>query len=130
MQTTQHAVLLTKEDHDDILQYLRKGNVQTPDDRESATHLQEELKRACLVNKEQLPVNVIRLGSRVNVRELVSGKQFGLVIVTPDKSDRKEKKISVLSPVGTALIGCCSGATIKWKVPAGERSFLIEDVQN
>lgn len=129
MLITNLPVFLTKEDHDQIMYHLRNNNQHSPADRQSAYLLQKELKRARLFKNDQLPPNVVRLGSRVIVRELETDTQLKLVIVTPERANWKEQKISVLSPLGIALIGLCRGVTVKWKVPAGEKLFFIEEVK-
>ncbi len=53
-----------------------------------------------------------------------------LVIVTPDKANIKEKKISIMAPIGTALIGFRKGQKVKWKVPSGDKTFTILEVKN
>ncbi|HQW44131.1 MAG: GreA/GreB family elongation factor [Chitinophagaceae bacterium] len=130
MLTKKKSVLLTKEDHAAILYYLRNHSVLHAADRESANALQQELKRARLLDENELPAGVVRLGSRLKVRDIETNALLELMIVTPDQANLKEKKISVLSPLGTALIGFCRGVTVKWKVPAGEKLFLIEEVNN
>ena len=53
-----------------------------------------------------------------------------LMLVTPDKADIKEKRISVMAPIGTALIGFRKGQKVKWQVPAGKKTFTILEVIN
>jgi regulator of nucleoside diphosphate kinase len=52
------------------------------------------------------------------------------MLVAPDKADIKEKRISVMSPIGTALIGFRKGQKVKWQVPAGKKTFTILEVIN
>jgi len=128
MNTTKQAVLLTKQDHSIIMYYLRRQSVLNAADRQSANALQQELKKARLLDEDELPPGIVRLGSRLKVRDIASDTVMDLMIVSPEQANRKEKKISVLSPLGTALIGFSAGDTVKWKVPAGEKLFLIEEV--
>lgn len=130
MNTLTTPIILSKEDYDLIVFYLRNSNWRNPADRQSADKLEAELKRAKVVSKSNLHENIVRLNSYVKVRDLEANRLMELKIVTPDKSNLKEMKISVLSPIGTALIGYRLGEYVKWKVPAGERLFIIEDVIN
>ena len=130
MNTLTTPIILSKEDHDLIIFYLRNSNWRNPADRQSADKLEAELKRAKIVSKSNLHENIVRLNSYVKVRDLEANRLMKLMIVTPDKSNLKEMKISVLSPIGTALIGYRLGEYVKWKVPAGDRLFVIEDVIN
>ena len=53
-----------------------------------------------------------------------------LTVVTPEKANIKKRLISIMSPVGTALIGFRKGQQVKWKVPAGKKTFTIMNVEN
>jgi regulator of nucleoside diphosphate kinase len=88
------------------------------------------LKKAKVVDKEDLPDDVVRLNSKVTVKEEKENKMMELTVVTPEKANIKERLISVMSPIGTALIGFRKGQRIRWKVPSGKKTFTIMDVQN
>ncbi len=91
--------------------------------------LSYELNRAIVVNDNELPEDSIRLNSWVKVRELVSNKEMEFSIVMPAFADIKKQKISVLTPMGAALIGLCKGEKVEWKMPAGMKRFEILDVR-
>jgi regulator of nucleoside diphosphate kinase len=55
---------------------------------------------------------------------------MAITIVLPQKADIKQKKVSVLAPIGTALIGFRKGQKVSWEVPAGKKDFMIMDVKN
>ncbi|MCE6990133.1 GreA/GreB family elongation factor [Dyadobacter sp. CY323] len=90
--------------------------------------LSYELNRAIVVENEDLPPDSIRLNSHVKVRELTSNKEMEFAIVMPALADFNQKKISVLTPMGAALIGLCKGETVEWKMPAGMKKFEVLDV--
>jgi regulator of nucleoside diphosphate kinase len=110
--------------------YLKNAIAVTTFNRHDAEELQTELRKAKLVSKEELPLDVVRLNSMVTIRDEKIKKVMQVKLVTPDKADIKERKISVLSPVGTALIGYRKGAKISWQVPAGKKTFTILEVSN
>jgi len=83
-----------------------------------------------LVNKDELPGNVVRLNSTVTIKDEMNAKIMQVIIVTPDRANIKQKKISIMSPIGIALIGFRKGQKIKWEVPAGKKTFTIVDVIN
>jgi regulator of nucleoside diphosphate kinase len=87
-----------------------------------------ELNRAIVVEDGELPADSIRLNSHVKVRELTSNQEMEFSIVMPALADFKHRKISVLTPMGAALIGLCKGETVEWKMPAGMKKFEILDV--
>ena len=92
--------------------------------------LSYELNRAIVVKKDELPAESIRLNSTVKVRELTTNKEMEFSIVMPVMANIDEKKISVLTPMGAALIGLCKGETVEWKMPAGMKKFKILDVNH
>lgn len=119
---------MAKNDYRIIMHHLTYNGGQNRFSGNDASALEKELKKAKLVEAEDLPAGVVRLNSRVTIQEEQEGRLMELVVVTPDKADIKKRKISVLSPIGTALIGFCKGHKIKWKVPSGIKSFTILEV--
>jgi regulator of nucleoside diphosphate kinase len=83
--------------------------------------LEQELARATIVPSDKIPRDVITMHSKVRLRDLDSHEDMIYVLTFPDEADAATNKISVLAPIGTALIGCKVGDTITWKVPAGIR---------
>ncbi|KAA6183505.1 nucleoside diphosphate kinase regulator [Thiohalocapsa marina] len=81
--------------------------------------LEEELTRADIVASEQMPPNVVSMNSRVRFQVLSSGEEFTLTLVYPQDSDGSPGKISILAPVGSALLGLSQGDEIEWPMPAG-----------
>ena len=120
--------MLTKEDHARIMSYVRKGFPNNTFHRNDALGLEMELKKAKVVNTEELPTDVVRLNSTVVIKEEKEDKMIQLTVVPPEKADARNKKISIISPIGTALIGFRKGEKVKWKAPAGTKTFMIMDV--
>src|SRR5690606_20378805 len=121
---------LTKEDYNLIIANLRNGAARVTFGRQEAEDLERELKNARLVDPGNISDDVVRLNSTVTIKDEDDGKLMELTVVPPNKADIKEKKISVMSPIGTALIGYQKGHTVSWKVPAGKKTFTILDVRN
>ena len=130
MQTVREQLVLTRVDYDIIMSCLRKGVNRNSFNRKDGEQLETEIKKARLVNRDELPGDVVRLNSTVTIKDEMDEKIMKVVLVTPDKANIKEKKISIMSPIGIALIGFCKGQKIKWAVPAGEKTFTILDVTN
>lgn len=82
-----------------------------------AEHLFEEVDAATIVPDDQLPANVVRMNSEVQVQDLNSGEQFHLKLVYPEQLDGSEGQVSVTAPVGAALIGLAVGEQIEWPLP-------------
>lgn len=81
--------------------------------------LETELARADIVAPEQIPPNVVTMNSAVTFRMLESDKHFSLTLVYPGDADSSGTRISVLAPVGSALLGLAVGDEIEWPKPGG-----------
>lgn len=91
--------------------------------------LKDELGRAVVVSADQVPDDVVRINSRVIYLDKSSGLQREIELCFPEDADFKSGKISVISPVGSALIGLKSGQEIDWPFPNGEsRRLKVVDV--
>ena len=130
MQNINKQLVLRKDDYYLLISYLTGGSRGTAFDRRNAEDLHAELKKAKLVNKDDFPPDVVRLNSTVRIKAEDKNEVMEFMLVTPDKADIKEKMISVMAPIGTALIGFRKGQKIKWQVPAGKRTFTILEVIN
>jgi len=130
MDNVREQLLLTKTDYETIRLYLKQNFRVASFNRQDAEELEGELKKARVVNQEELPQDVVRLNSAVTIKDEEMKKVMQVRLVTPDKADIKQRKISILSPVGTALIGYRKGMKVRWQVPAGKKTFIILDVDN
>ena len=123
-------ILLAREDYQLIIEWLRSPVYRRQLGVKESGDLEKELKKAKLVSNDELPRDVVRLNSRVRIRDEEENREMELILVTPDKADLRQRKISMLSPIGTALIGFSRGQKIGWKVPAGWKNFRILEVIN
>lgn len=120
-----NPVIITEEDYRLLMPFIDR----MPDKNEMMS-LAYELKRAIVVKKEAFPKHCIKLGSKVSVLDLHTQKTFEFTIVMPEDADIKRNRISVLTPMGAALIGFRKSEEIQWRVPAGLKRFRILDVIN
>jgi regulator of nucleoside diphosphate kinase len=91
--------------------------------------LEEELERALVMDAgRRLPSDVVTLDSRVRVADLDSGEDRIFTVVLPSKANVDEGRISVLAPLGMAVLGYRSGDEIEWDVPGGRRRLKVERV--
>ena len=130
MKKLNNQLVLLKDDYNLLVTYLNNRSGKTIVDRRNAEDLFAELKKAKLVSKDEFPADVVRLNSTVRIKPEDKDYVMELTIVTPDKADSKERKISIMSPVGTALIGFRQGRNVKWQVPSGKKTFTILEVNN
>lgn len=97
-------------------------------DVKSLVDLKGELERAVVVRPEEVPPSVVTIGSRVRLRDLDSGALGEYTLVLPGSADIRQGNVSVLAPVGTALLGQQEGDVVEWVVPVGRKRFRIEAV--
>jgi regulator of nucleoside diphosphate kinase len=93
-----------------------------------AEKLMEELDSATIVEPENMPANVVTMNSIVKLSFLNNNKQVQFQIVYPDQANFKENKISIFSPIATALIGYKVSDEIEWIVPAGITNIRIDEI--
>jgi regulator of nucleoside diphosphate kinase len=98
-------------------------------DHEHLHELAMELERARIASFDEVPENVITIHSHVQVLDLVSGERRELTLVLPTESDAGAGRISVLAPLGTALLGYRAGDDVEWQMPGGLRRMRIESVR-
>lgn len=89
--------------------------------------LGEELSRATVLPAARMPDNVVRMHSRVTYLDERSGERREVELVFPEEADMASGKVSVLAPVGSALLGLEAGQTIEWPFPDGRvRRLRVE----
>ena len=81
--------------------------------------LEAELDNAEVVPSGRVPPDVVTMNSRVRFEDVASGESREITIVFPEDADASLGKVSVLAPVGTALLGLAEGQTISWPFPDG-----------
>jgi regulator of nucleoside diphosphate kinase len=97
-------------------------------DKKHLMDLEDELSRARVVPSKDIPEDVITMNSRVRLIDLDSGEEMTYSLVFPGDANVDENKISVLAPIGTALIGYSVGDMIEWKVPGGLKKLKVEEI--
>jgi len=88
----------------------------------------EEIGRAEIVDRMKLPKDVVIMHSEVEIYDIEDQEVSRYVLVYPWEADADSCKISILAPIGTAIIGYRKGDEIMWKVPGGTRNLRIAEV--
>jgi regulator of nucleoside diphosphate kinase len=94
-------------------------------------HLEElslELERARVVRPDEVPSDVVTMHARVQVSDVTTGERRELVLVFSGQADLAAQRVSVLAPMGTALLGYREGDEVEWIMPGGLRRLRIEKV--
>jgi regulator of nucleoside diphosphate kinase len=90
--------------------------------------LKNEILRAKVLPATSIPGDVVTMNSRVQLTDMANGQRLVFEIVYPGDSDFEIGKISILSPIGTALLGYRVEDTVLWEVPGGTRTLKIDKV--
>ena len=86
--------------------------------------LAAELARAELLEPAEMPADVVTMNSAVRVRDEATGEERELALVYPRDADGRPDRVSVLAPVGSALLGLRAGDAIDWPMPGGRSARL------
>jgi regulator of nucleoside diphosphate kinase len=93
-------------------------------DPEVGDRLLQEIERAEVLPSADMPAHIVNVGSEVTFRDNTTGRVQTVTLVLPREADIAERKVSVLTPVGAALIGLARGASIDWETRDGESREL------
>ncbi|MEP6683880.1 MAG: GreA/GreB family elongation factor [Parafilimonas sp.] len=127
MNKINNQIFIAHEDYEILNNYVRSV---VTFDRGNAMLLLKEIKNATIIKQHELPQDVVRLNSKVVVKEESKNKLIELVLVVPEKADIHQNMISVFAPIGAALIGFKQGEKVNCKTPSGNKSFTILKVCN
>lgn len=97
-------------------------------DNKHLDELTRELLRAEVVDSKSIPADVITMNSKVHLLDMDTKEEKTYTLVFPSDANIDENKISILAPIGTAMLGYHIGDTIKWHVPAGIRRLQVTDI--
>lgn len=97
-------------------------------DRDCLIMLEEELEWAQVVSPQEIPDDVVTMNSQARIRDLKSNEEMVFTLVFPAESDYERGRLSVLAPIGMALLGYRAGETVEWKVPSGVRRLKVEQI--
>ena len=110
------AVILLAEDYERLSALAHAARKRMPD---LADELADEIGRAQVLAKGKHPQHIVCMNSEVEFRDERTGKVQILTLVYPEEADMSQRKLSVLTPVGTALIGLRTGHSMTWQAPNG-----------
>jgi len=97
---------------------------------EVAQRLLDEVERAEVVASEQMPADVVTIGSCVTYQDADAGSIRSVRLVLPGDADPERQRVSVVSPLGSALIGLSVGQEIRWSIAHRERRLRVLRVRS
>jgi regulator of nucleoside diphosphate kinase len=123
---TERKIYITRHDLDRL-----RALIGTNTGSEAAPYLEKlenELKRATVIESKKIPGDVVTMNSIVRIRDIHTGEEHTFVLVFPDKKGLDGKSVSILSPMGIALIGYREGDILSWDLPSGNVEIQIEEI--
>jgi regulator of nucleoside diphosphate kinase len=131
MKELKEKLILLKSDYELLLTYIFSKLSPISGDYRNAEQLYEELKQAEVhENAQDVPADVVRINSMVEVEELETQRRQRFQIVVPAQASQSSRKLSVFAPLSIALIGYRSGRQVSWQMASGKKLFMIRDVVN
>ena len=98
-------------------------------DTPASDALATELYRAVVVSRAKVPADVITMNSEVTYEDCVTAQRRTVRVVFPKDADATNGRVSVLAPIGSALLGLRIGQEIEWQVPTGTKRIRVVDVR-
>ncbi|MEK2643946.1 nucleoside diphosphate kinase regulator [Bdellovibrio sp. BCCA] len=116
--TTENRIFITDQD------YHRLTALVSQVEGQWAEALEEELSRANVISQKEIPRDIVTMNSRVKFLDESTGTESEMTLVYPQDAKLEEGRISILAPVGIALLGLSAGQSINWKMPNGATKKL------
>ena len=122
------TIIMTAADHEELSYAIAAAGKLSARGRAELSALERELARAEIVASEDIPTDVVTMNSRAELLDLETDERMEFTLVFPIDANIEADRISVLAPLGTAMLGYRVGDEFKWKVPYGERRLKVNAV--
>ena len=120
-------LVISSFDKQRLMRLLNSGET-AAEQREELEDLAREIERGTEVRPQEIPPDVVTMNSTVRVTDVDSGSTHTYTIVFPADADYEKGKISILAPLGTALLGFRVGDIVDWNMPRGIRRLRIDEI--
>lgn len=129
METMSRSILLTERDLERLKKLIaHEREFGKVGETKEMKDLQMELERAQIVSPEEIPAGTITMNAKFLLKHLDSEELTEYSLVYPEEADFFENKISIMAPIGTAMLGYQEGDEVDWQVPAGTVRLRVEKV--
>ena len=126
--TTKRQLIINKDDRERLESLFFTDFASAFSDKPYLQSLRGELNAAQILPPEEIPPDVVTMNSTVRLRQFRSKDVETYTLVYPKDADIANDKLSVLAPIGTAILGYRVGDQVQWKVPSGVVRFWIEEL--
>jgi regulator of nucleoside diphosphate kinase len=117
-------MIITRNDHQRLLELIETPSVKIKMPL-LIDKLSSGLRNARLLSQDEIRKNIVTMNSRVKLRDVISGREADITVTYPDEADPGNRRVSVLSEIGVALLGKKEGDVVSWNVPRGVGRFQI-----
>ena len=122
---TKLPIIMNAADHEELKSAIVAVGKLNDRARAEISALKSELERAIVVAPDEVPADVITMNSRAELLDLDTNERMEFTLVFPAEADVEEGKISILAPLGTAMLGYRVGDEFEWAVPYGSRRLRV-----
>lgn len=119
-------IYISNIDREKIMKLIDKMPLDDQTVYKSVTKLKRELGRAKILDPKDMPHDVVTMNSQALLR--LNDEDVEVSLVYPEDTNLNEMKVSVFSPIGTAILGYREGSTIEWEVPSGTSTIIIKKI--
>lgn len=123
MQTIEHNIIITDADLERLMAVVDQN------DTSASAALEAELQRATVVKPAVVPPDVVTMNSEVVYEDCETGARRQVRLVYPKDADARLGRVSVLAPIGSALLGLRVGQSIEWAVPNGTKRIRVVEIR-
>ncbi|NLA76061.1 MAG: nucleoside diphosphate kinase regulator [Deltaproteobacteria bacterium] len=124
----ENKLYITQKDMERLEPVLDAALQRNTQQKDNIEKLMDDLDRANIVDDMEVPDDVVIMNSEVTVIDLDSNEPMTFALVFPENADLDDKKVSILAPVGSAVLGYRAGDTVEWVVPLCKKRLKIDRV--
>ena len=124
----QPSIFITTKDATKLRKLIREAYHSEYRGSDYLKQLAEEMEKASVVNSDQIPADVITLNSTARLIDQETNEEMIYTLVFPEDADVSQGRISILAPIGTAMLGYKTGDTFEWDTPGGKRVLRVKQV--
>jgi regulator of nucleoside diphosphate kinase len=125
---TRNPIYVTQTDADKIRELLREAEHSGYRGSIYIQKLKAELERAEIIPPQDVPPDLITLNTTALLLDADTAEQMKLTLVSPEHADLSQGRISILAPIGAAMLGYKLGDTFEWDTPGGKRTLRVEKI--
>lgn len=121
-------IVITKADHQSLEELFLSSIADAFRDKSYLNDLRGELDVATIVGPNEVPDDLVTMNSTIRLRDVKSKESETFTLVYPREANIAEGKLSILAPLGTAILGYRVGDLIRWQVPSGKGRWRVEEL--